>query len=259
MIDETQIADPDYVKSVYNLTLAGNPWREFYLFCDAQQAFRHNTLEQDVKTKKWNVKVPDTGFGYFEVLKENHRMKSRALIEACRIVQGKLKGRDEELALYDWTKLDEGGGSGVGAFAIRSVEKVTFEMLEKEVAHLHDACGVESVTVICEEQGLARTFSSPAREKDWIVTHLAKETYAEEKKLREEFYEHPGCNHLTSVDCAQGQSFEAVVFVLSSNREQFDEGVLEQVFTALSRSGRFLRVYDASSRHWLYGLMKGRV
>ena len=259
LIDETQIADPDYVKSVYNLTAVGNPWREFYLFCDAQQAFRHNTLEQDVKTKKWNVRVPDTGFGYFEVLKENHRMKSRALIEACRIVQGKLKGRDEELALYDWTKLDEGGGSGVGAFAIRSVEKVTFEMLEKEVAHLHDACGAESVTVICEEQGLARTFSSPAREKDWIVTHLAKETYAEEKKLREEFYEHPGCNHLTSVDCAQGQSFEAVVFVLSSNREQFDEGVLEQVFTALSRSGRFLRVYDASSRHWLHGLMKGRV
>lgn len=64
-------------------------------------------------------------------------------------------------------------------------------------------------------------------------------------------------NHLTSVDLSQGQSFESVIFVLSSSREQFDPGLMEQVFTALSRGGRYLRVFDASPKHWLYALLKG--
>lgn len=255
LVDEAQILDPEYVKSVYNLTGAGNKWREFYLFCDAQQAFRHRALEQEDSTKKWVVKVPDTGFGTFDVLEENFRMKSRALIEACRIVQRILKGKDGEIGLFDWTKLEGDVDVGTGAFGIRTMSKVGFAFVEKEVAFLHETCGAESVTVICDEQSLARELSGAACEKDWIVTHLPKENYVREKRLRENFYEHPGRNHLTSVECAQGQSFETVVFILSSGREQFDEGVLELVFTALSRSGRFLRVIDASPKHWLYDLL----
>lgn len=256
LIDEVQIVDPDFIKSVYNLTGAGNPWREFYVFCDAQQAFRHNTLEQDTD-KKWNVKVPDSGFGNFEVLKENHRMKNRALIEACRIIQKKLKGRDEDLTFIDLFESAEDLKTGREPFGIKAVASVNFDFLEREVRYLREQCGAESVTVICDQEPLLRSFSAEAMANEWVVTHLPQKRYSDEKKRREAFFEHQGMNHLTSVDLSQGQSFESVIFVLSSSREQFDPGLMEQVFTALSRGGRYLRVFDASPRHWLYALLKG--
>lgn len=258
LVDEAQIVDPGMVRSVYNLTAVGNLWREFYLFCDAQQAFRGDTLEQDTETNRWVVKVPDTGFGHFVTLQENHRMKERPLVEACRIIQAHLKGKDEELTFFDLPDAPVEAG-GTSAFAIRAVNgEVDFDFIRKEVAHLRSACGATAVTVICEQERMVRALAEGALAEKWITTHLPIQSYAAEKKLREEFYEHSGCNHLTSVDQAQGQTFETVVFILSSQRQQLDAGSLEQAFTALSRSGRILRVLDASPSHWLYKLLSGK-
>lgn len=251
LIDEAQIVDSDFVKAVYNLTKAINPYREFWMFCDAQQAFRHQTLEQE--NGKWVVKMPATGFGNFATIKKNHRMRSRALLEVCQIIQDKLKGKDDAQLTFDF---DAENGLASEAFAIEKKHRVSFEFLKKEIEYVREKYKIESVTVICEEQRMVRVMSAEAKKEDWVVTHLEKEDYDAEKSLRQKFYERKGYNHLTSVDCAQGQSFEAVIFILSRDKEEASKGKLELIFTALSRSGRLLRVIDNSLTHWLYDMLQ---
>lgn len=251
LIDEAQIVDSDFVKVVYNLTKAINPYREFWMFCDAQQAFRSQTLEQE--NGKWVVKMPATGFGNFAVLKKNHRMKSRKLLEVCQIIQDKLKGKDDAQLTFDF---DTENDSVSKPFRIRQQSKVSFEFLKKEIEYVKETYQIESVTVICEEQSMVRKMSTKAKETGWVVTHLEKEDYDAEKSLRQKFYEQKGGSHLTSVDCAQGQSFEAVIFILSRDKAEASEGTLELIFTALSRSGRLLRVIDNSPTHWLYDMLQ---
>ena len=58
LLDEAQIIESDSVKMVFELTRQAYPYRDFYMFCDEEQAMRgaKDILATDSDTKKWLLK-----------------------------------------------------------------------------------------------------------------------------------------------------------------------------------------------------------
>jgi superfamily I DNA/RNA helicase len=74
----------------------------------------------------------------------------------------------------------------------------------------------------------------------------------EEKNLRRSFYKDRDKVHLSTVDCAQGQTFDNVVLVVTHN----DTGNIEELFSGMTRARKTLRIVDASPNQWAYKMLK---
>jgi superfamily I DNA/RNA helicase len=89
-------------------------------------------------------------------------------------------------------------------------------------------------------------------EKKWVVTHKEVKNREEEKNLRRSFYKDRDKVHLTTVDCAQGQTFDNVVLVVTHK----DTGNIEELFSGMTRARKTLRIVDASQNQWVYNMLK---
>ncbi len=77
------------------------------------------------------------------------------------------------------------------------------------------------------------------------------------QQLRKDFYERADTLHITTIDCAQGHTFDKVIVVLGDKDAPFSlSGNLELLFTACSRARTALRVIDATRSHEVYELLK---
>ena len=118
--------------------------------------------------------------------------------------------------------------------------------------------GSDTILVLCDDVDKLRDWNVKAKERNWIVTHLSsKEDRKEERRLRLRFGERLGFVHLTGTDCAQGQTFENVLFISTRENQIKKSGGIEELFTALTRARANLRVVDYSNSSWLYEMLKG--
>ena len=264
LIDEAQIIEPDYIKQVYRLTGVSNPYREFYLFCDEEQSIRggRDVLVADVDTKKMVVKAPDVGFGKFVTIKDNFRVVNQDLMRIYKFVQDKMSDR------YDIQELGMIGGNhaeqallGIqSAFAISKIDGVTFDDLEAWI--LPDIDGnVASgdLLILSDDEEFVRELSGVVKNRNlgekWVSTHMQQRSFSKEQLLRREFYDHREKIHITTIDCAQGQTFDRVVLIL--RRLTFARPTaMEELFTGMTRARSVLRVVDSTPRHEIYDLLK---
>ncbi len=264
LIDEAQIIEPDYIKQVYRLTGVSNPYREFYLFCDEEQSIRggRDVLVADDDTKKMVVKAPDVGFGKFVTIKDNFRVVNQDLMRIYKFVQDKMSDR------YDIQELGMIGGNhaeqallGIqSAFAISKIDAVTFDDLEAWI--LPDIDGnVASgdLLILSDDEDFVRELSGVVKNRNlgekWVSTHMPQRNFSKEQLLRREFYDHREKIHITTIDCAQGQTFDRVVLILRRLTFAKPAG-MEELFTGMTRARSVLRVVDSTPRHEIYDLLK---
>ena len=73
-----------------------------------------------------------------------------------------------------------------------------------------------------------------------------------ERELKKGFHEVPDRVHLTTIDCAQGRTFENVLLIITRDAAN---GKMEEAFTGFTRASRHLYVIDASVSHWAFSMM----
>lgn len=264
LIDEAQIIDPDYIKQVYRLTGASNPYREFYLFCDEEQSIRggNNVLVADDDTNKMVVKAPATGFGKFVTIKENFRVANQDLMRIYKFVQDKMSDRydTQELGMVGGDYVEQGLLGIQAAFAISKADSVTFGDLESWILpDINMSLASGDILILSDDEGLVREFSGVIESRNlgekWMSTHMRERSFSKEQLLRRDFYGHREKIHVTTIDCAQGQTFDRVVLIL--RRLTFEKpAAMEELFTGMTRARSVLRVIDATPRHEIYDLLK---
>ena len=267
MIDEGQAIPCEELQACYLITAAANRWREFYMFCDEEQHFRGGGLENDEgdATKKV-VRAPARGFGKFVTLTRNHRAYSKKMLSVYNKIQGMMA------KMYDigtlTMVLPESAGKRNDFARVFNVQRGNASVFESvdagfaEIAMLVESMkretGSDTILVLCDDVDKLRDWNVKAKERNWIVTHLSsKEDRKEERRLRLRFGERPGFVHLTGTDCAQGQTFENVLFISTRENQIKKSGGIEELFTALTRARANLRVVDYSNSSWLYEMLKG--
>ena len=67
-------------------------------------------------------------------------------------------------------------------------------------------------------------------------------------KMRQDFQEEEGVIHLTTIDCAQGRTFENVIFIVTRDA---NPGSMEEAFTGFTRASKHLQVVDVSNSGWV--------
>lgn len=134
---------------------------------------------------------------------------------------------------------------------------VGFSDLRKTVEDALNDIGSGTLVVICDDVRLLRKWYNHAIKQEWIVTHLSDDTQrAVQRKLRLSFKECRGKVHLTSVDCAEGQTFTNVLYIATKDASDIGNGGMELTFTAVTRAREHLRVLDRSPSGWLYEMLK---
>lgn len=264
LIDEAQIIDSDYIKQVYRLTGASNPYREFYLFCDEEQSIRggNNVLVADDDTNKMVVKAPATGFGKFVTIKENFRVANQDLMRIYKFVQDKMSDRydTQELGMVGGDYVEQGLLGIQAAFAISKTDSVTFGDLESWILpDINMSLASGDILILSDDEGLVREFSGVIESRNlgekWMSTHMRERSFSKEQLLRRIFYGHREKIHVTTIDCAQGQTFDRVVLIL--RRLTFEKpAAMEELFTGMTRARSVLRVIDTTPRHEIYDLLK---
>lgn len=261
LLDEAQIIESESVRMVYELTRRANPYRDFYMFCDEEQAMRgsKDILEDDLETKKRVVKAPDKGFGRFVTLKSHYRALNEDLLKVFKFIQGKLgttydiKELGMELSVVN---MQPSLAIHV-AFAVACKKNVDLGDWEQWIKPDLDgnSDGGDVLLMIDEEMRIRQFYKEikgkgSEEEKRWVVTHKEVRNREEEKILRRSFYKDRDKTHLSTVDCAQGQTFDNVVLVVTHS------GNMEELFSGMTRARKTLRIIDASPNRWVYGMLK---
>ena len=266
LVDEAQVMSTDELQAVYLLTGRGNPWRDFYVFCDEEQSFRENVLVDDSETKRKVVRAPSVGFGRYVTLKKNHRTYHPRLISLYKAFQTVMGDKYdvenllmEELPVAEQKKfaLDRPFMVSRSQGTYYGTMDVGFSDLRKTVEDALNDIGSKTLVVICDNVGLLRQWYNHAVKQEWIVTHLSDDTQREaQRRLRMSFKECSGKVHLTSVDCAEGQTFTNVLYIATKDVGDIGNWGVELTFTAVTRAREHLRVLDRSPSGWLYEMLK---
>jgi hypothetical protein len=264
LIDEAQIIEPAQIKAVYLLTRRSNPYSEFYLFCDEEQSIRsrHDVLETDNDSKKMVVRAPAVGFGKFVTLNEHFRVLNIDLLKIYKFVQNEMEDKYDIKALAMQGILPSVQPLlGVAApFAICKTENVSYDDLRDWVLPDLRANGGNGETlVLVDDESLARDcskqISASGSKAEWVSTHLEVRNFTDERQLRRDFYKNRDRVHLTTIDCAQGQTFDNVILILK--RLSVDSpGGMEELFTGMTRARKMLRIIDGTETHSSYELLK---
>ncbi len=293
LIDEAQGIPPAIVRFIYRISRNSNPWREFYLFCDEEQSLRdvreklveNEDESRPEKRKKLVVDVPKEGkFGRFITLKENFRFQVPEILKVCRHIQLHMPHYDiDELGMKIMIS-GERRLQIIKAFAVRTIEPSSESLLntlQQEINELIKIDDKKSIAIIfnTEEAAIWLThhITEPLRApftKGFYSTHYYtseevkekptdtkryREGAQDQKLLRKTFYERADTLHITTIDCAQGHTFDKVIVVLGDKNAPFSlslPGNLELLFTACSRARTALRVIDATGKHEVYELLK---
>jgi hypothetical protein len=263
LIDEAQIIEPHQIKAVYLLTRRSNPYREFYMFCDEEQSIRsrHDVLEADNESKKMVVKAPAVGFGKFVTLNEHFRVLNMDLLKIYKFVQNEMRDKYDinALAMQGIAQSFQPLLSVAAPFAIFKRENVVYADLTNLVLPDLRANGGNGETlVLVDDESMVREFIASGADVEWVCTHLAKKAFTDERQLRRDFFKNRDRVHLTTIDCAQGQTFDNVILIL--RRLSLDKpdkpGVMEELFTGMTRARRMLRIIDGTKMHTVYELLK---
>jgi hypothetical protein len=261
LLDEAQIIESDSVKMVFELTGQAYPYRDFYMFCDEEQAMRgaKDILASDSETKKMIVKAPDKGFGRFVTLKAHYRALNGDLLNVFKAIQGMLSAKYDakELGMELPVENMQPSLAIHVAFAVVYKEDVDLGDWERWIKpDLDGNTDGGDVLLMIDDEVKVRQFYKEIKskgteeEKKWVVTHKEVKNREEEKNLRRSFYKDRDKVHLSTVDCAQGQTFDNVVLVVTHS------GNMEELFSGMTRARKTLRIIDASPNRWVYGMLK---
>lgn len=260
LVDEAQLIDPQDMKIIHALTEHFNPFREFYIFADEEQTLHESSLVRG-DNGKYSVAVPAKLFGRWRTLKGNHRVKSRNLFKIYRQLQEIMSAKYDlaELQMDEPDGLEEDGLAQTmdKVFRIESAKEMpTAEQLAGLVDWVGAWSNSKTVTIVVDDEQSVREYAEFAREQKWVRTHLSSVCNDDERLLersmRSDFYEHVNRIHITTIDCAQGQTFENVIFVITRDAIR---GNVEEAFTGFTRASRHLYVVDVSNSQWAYAMM----
>ena len=259
LIDEAQLINADLLSVVWRLTEHFNPLREFYVFADEEQSLHEDALVQ-AANGKMTVAAPGTNFGRWKTLKGNHRVKSRALLRIYRKLQEIMaqKYESNELMMDMPTYELEQQQSNIGrVFRImRRNELPLFGELYDIVKDHSRWAGSETVVIIIDEEQAVRDFYLEANRQKWKLTHLNEvqdeKDKNKERDMRKRFQEEEGKVHLTTIDCAQGRTFENVIFVVTRDATP---NRMEEAFTGFTRASMHLQVIDNSPSGWVSDML----
>ncbi len=263
LLDEAQIIESESMKMIFELTGQAYPYRDFYMFCDEEQAMRgaKDILASDSETKKMIVKAPDKGFGRFVTLKAHYRALNGDLLNVFKFIQGKLGAKYDIKELGMELSVDNMQSSLAihVAFAVVCKENVDIGDWERWIKpDLEANSDGGDVLLMIDDEMRVREFykgitgKGQEERKKWVVTHKEVKNREEEKNLRRSFYKDRDKVHLSTVDCAQGQTFDNVVLVVTHN----DTGNIEELFSGMTRARKTLRIVDASPNQWVYKMLK---
>lgn len=260
LVDEAQLIDPQHMKIIHALTEHFNPSREFYIFADEEQTLHGSSLVRG-DNGKYSVAVPAKLFGRWKTLKGNHRVKSRNLLKIYRQLQAMMSTRYDlvELQMDEPDGLEEEGSAQPmdKVFRIESAkERPTDDQLAGLVAGMCAWAKSKTVTIVIDDEQTVREYAEFARKQGWVRTHLPRVSddndRRSEQSMRRSFYEHANHVHITTVDCAQGRTFENVLFVITRD---VICGNVEEAFTGFTRASRHLYTVDVSDSQWAYAMM----
>jgi superfamily I DNA/RNA helicase len=263
LLDEAQIIESESVKMIFELTGQAYPYRDFYMFCDEEQAMRgaKDILASDSETKKMIVKAPDKGFGRFVTLKSHYRALNEDLLNVFKAIQGMLSAKYDTKELGMELPIENMQPSLAihVAFAVVCKENVDIGDWDRWIKpDLEANSDGGDVLLMIDDEVKVRQFYKEIKskgteeEKKWVVTHKEVKNREEEKNLRRSFYKDRDKVHLSTVDCAQGQTFDNVVLVVTHN----DTGNIEELFSGMTRARKTLRIVDASPNQWVYKMLK---
>ena len=260
MVDEIQSVGPDLVQALYNLTEEGNPYREFYVFCDERQCLETEAVEIDTRVKKLRVKTPKGGDGrqfrgdWFGLSKPYRQLGelSGVLSEVAKTFQ---KSTDVKYG-KDETEYPPYNGL-TGAFSVLIAQNCPNSLCEevlKAINHLK-GIGETRITVVCDSVPTVHSLFRNVNEPNWLSTHKPGATFLEEQKLRNDFEETEDHIGLTTIQHAQGWDLDCVILVITQNKD-VNAHQVESVLTGITRAKKQLRIIDASSTHWVYEHLK---
>ena len=205
--------------------------------------------------------VPAKLFGRWKTLRGKHRVKSRHLLRVYRELQEMMSAK-YDLAELQMEEPDE-FTEEVYAQTMDKVfliERASALPIAIELTGLINKVRVwaksHTLTIILDDEQAVREYSAEADKHKWVMTHLPGIRNDKDRRLEREmktnFFEHSGRVHITTVDCAQGRTFENVVFVITRDATP---GKVEEAFTGFTRASRHLYVIDASESKWAYSMM----
>ena len=261
MVDEIQSVEPNLVQALYNLTEEGNPYREFYAFCDERQCLETEAVEIDTRVKKLRVKTPKGGDGrqfrgeWFGLSKPYRQLGelSGVLSEVTKTFQ---KSTDVKYG-NDETEYPPYNGL-TGAFSVLTAQNCPNSLCDEAlnaVNHLK-SIGETRITIVCDSALTVYALLRNANVQNWLSTHKPGATFLEEQKLRNDFEETEDHIGLTTIQLAQGWDLECVILIVTQNKDA-NEHVIESVLTGITRAKRQLRIIDTSPSHWVYEMLKG--
>ena len=263
MVDEIQSINPKYVQALFNLTVAGNQYREFYAFCDERQSLKSEALETDEETSKLRVKTPKISGPIrfnptWRTLKKPYRLIgdiSGVLSEVAASIRtlgdNKFGIAETERRLYQ-------PSFRLGIF---SVTQVALNAIDHEITKAYKelkALHAKRITVIFDNVNMVRGILHShwnVGGAHWNSTHFEYENFPIEQRLRRDFEEREDCINLTTIELAQGWDFENVILVVTKDLVQ-GESVLESTYTGITRATQSLRILDASSTQWIFNHLK---
>lgn len=261
MVDEAQLIDRDDLEIIYKLTEHFNPIREFYIFADEEQTLHANSLEKGTNGKL-SVALPGPLFGRWRTLTGNHRVKSRNLLRVYRMVQERMSTKYDlsELAM-EHPNTDELNADSAALAKVFGVERCSGMPTNNEIGdvveRIRQWSRSSTIAVVVDDEFVVRGWHDYGGVRHWIMTHRSavrdERDREAERRLRRQFEEKTGRIHLTTIDCAQGRTFENVLFVVT--RDAY-HGNIEEFFTGLTRASSHLYVLDASASGWAFDLLK---
>ncbi len=256
LVDEAQLIDPEELKVVWRLTEHFNPFREFYIFADEEQSLHSDSLVRGANGKM-SVALPGGLFGKWKTLKGNHRVRSRALLYVYRQLQEKMSEKyDLDELLMDMSDELLGDRQRPNVDRVFRVTWVAqppcFDQLCQVLNEFTRWAQSETVTIIIDDEQVVRDFHDSALAKDWKLTHLPvihnEGDRKAERRLKLDFQEIESSTHLTTIDCAQGRTFENVIFIVTRDASPDH---MEEAFTGFTRASYHLQVIDASLTGWV--------
>ena len=207
------------------------------------------------------VKAPDKGFGRFITLKSHYRALNEDLLNVFKFIQKKFEVKYDinELGMELSLENIQPFLAINVAFAVACKVNIGIEDWKRWIKpDLDGNIDGGDVLLMIDDEVKVRQFYKEIKskgieeEKKWVVTHKEVKNREEEKNLRRSFYKDRDKVHLTTVDCAQGQTFDNVVLVVTHK----DTGNIEELFSGMTRARKTLRIVDASPNQWVYNMLK---
>ena len=260
LVDEIQSVEPEKVQALYNLTAAGNPRREFYVFCDERQCLKSESLESDPDVLKFRVKAPKTSGGsrfnaqWFSLNKPYRQIGdlSGQLLKVAAAFQGLTDdkyGADEvERQPYQ--------PSLANVFSVDSVSQAElFDAIHRRIKAVKSAGISKKITILCDNSNTVYGLLGSKLGYEWLSTHAIGASFKKEQQLRNDFEESESHIGLTTIELAQGWDLDCVILIVTRNRDRTDN-MVESIFTGITRAKNELRILDASPTHWVYRELK---